>query len=113
MLHAESEIDNWIGVEMAQRHRAREGRAGQRRMDLGDLDRALRPTPGTIESYGHVRRIAELRFVLGVIRQRSQARAARAHVYVETERIGAGLKVHATIRDTTIKQRVGVALNVE
>jgi hypothetical protein len=32
---------------------------------------------------------------------------------VETERIGAGLKVHAAVRDTTIEQRVGVAPHVE
>src|SRR5580704_14726651 len=73
MPHAECEIDNRIGVEVAQRDRARQGRTGQRRVDLGDLDRALGPPPGAIESYGHVRRIAELRFVGGVIRQRSQA----------------------------------------
>ena len=89
MPHAECEIDNRIGVEVTQRDRARQGRTGQRRVDLGDLDRALGPPPDAIESHGHVRRIAELRFVGGVIRQRSQARAAGAHVRVETERIGA------------------------
>jgi hypothetical protein len=39
--------------------------------------------------------------------QRSQARAARAHVHVETERIGAGLKVRVAVGD------VGVAPHVE
>src|SRR5580698_10721397 len=73
MLHAECEIDNRIGVEVAQRDRARQGRTGQRRVDLGDLDRALGPPPDAIESHGHVRRIAELRVVDGVIRQHSQA----------------------------------------
>src|SRR6202007_3105043 len=71
------------------------------------------PPPGAIELYGHVRRIAELRFVGGVVRQRSQARAARAHVHVEAERIGAGPKIHAAVRDTTIEQRVAVAPHVE
>jgi len=58
-----------------------------------------------------VRRLAELRLVVGVICQRfPSARPPRAHVHVETERIGAGLK-----RPTrpsaipTIEQRVGVA----
>jgi len=82
-------------------------------MDLGDIDRARDPAPGAIELYGHVRRIAQLRLVGGVICQRFQARAARAHVHVETERIGAGLKVHAAVRDTTIEQQVGVAPHVE
>lgn len=82
-------------------------------MDLGDLDRAPDPAPSSIESYGHVRRIAELRLVVGVIRQRSQARAARTNTHVETEHIGTGLKVHAAVRDTTIEQRVGVAPHVE
>src|SRR5215813_11308150 len=113
MLHAEREIDNRIGVEVAQRDRARQGRTGQRRMDLGDFDRALGPPPGAIESYGHVRWIAELRLVLGVIRQRSEARAARANVHVETERIVAGPKSHSAVRDTTIEQRIGVAPHVE
>src|SRR5208282_120888 len=54
MLHAECEIDNRIGVEIAQCDRARQGRTGHRRVDLGDLDRALGPAPGAIESYGHV-----------------------------------------------------------
>ena len=113
MLHAECDIDDRIGVEIAQCDRARKGGTGHGRMDLGDLDRALGPAPGAVESYGHVRRIAELRLVVGVIRQRSQARAARAHVHVETERIGTGLEVHAAVRDTTIEQRVGVAPHVE
>ena len=82
-------------------------------MDLGDLDHAPGPAPGAIESYGQVRRIAELELVVGVIRQRSQARAARAHVHVKTKRIGADLKIHAAVRDTTIEQRVGVAPHVE
>src|ERR1700719_578244 len=113
MLHAECEIDNRISVEISQCDRARQGGTGHRRVDLGDLDRAPDPAPGAIESYGHVRRIAELRLVGGVIRQRSQARAARAHAHVETEHIGAGLKVHAALRDTTIEQRVSVAPHVE
>jgi hypothetical protein len=112
MLYAECEIDNRIGVEIAQRDRSRGG-TGHGRVDLGDLDRAPDPAPGAIESYGDVRRIAELRLVVGVICQRSQARAARAHVHVETERIDAGLKVHAAVRDTTIEQRVGVAPHIE
>ena len=58
---AECEIDNRIGVEIAKRDRARQGRTGHRRVDLGDLDRAPGPAPGAVESYGHVRRIAELR----------------------------------------------------
>ena len=113
MPHAECEIYDRIGVEVAQCDRARQVRTGQRRVDLGDLDRALGRPPGAIESYGHVRRIAELRFVHGVIRQRSQARAARAHVHVETEFICAGPKIHAAVRNTTIQQRVGVAPHVE
>jgi hypothetical protein len=32
---------------------------------------------------------------------------------VETERIGAGPKIHVAIRDTSIKQRTRVALNVK
>jgi hypothetical protein len=32
---------------------------------------------------------------------------------VETERIGAGLKIHAAVRDTTIEQRVGIVPHVE
>src|SRR4029077_10492793 len=91
----------------------RQGRTGHRRVDLGDLDRALGPAPGAIESYGDVRRIAELQVVSGVIRQCSQARAARAHVHVEPERVGAGLKIHAAVRDTTIEQRAGVVPHVE
>ncbi len=110
---AECEIDNRIGVEVAQRDRARQGRTGQRRVDLGDLDRALGPAPDAIESHGHVRRIAELRFVDGVIRQHSQAHAAPAQVHVETELIGAGPKIHAAVCNTTIEQRVGVAPHVE
>src|ERR1700680_3583841 len=102
MLHAECEIDNRIGVEISQYDRARQGGTGHRRVDLGDLDRAPDPAPGAIESYGHVRRLAELRLVVGVIRQRSQARAAYAHAHVETERIGASLKVHAAARDPPI-----------
>src|ERR1700687_2615160 len=113
MLYAECEIDNRIGVEISQGDRARQGGTGHRRVDLGDLDRAPDPAPGAIESYGHVRRLAELRLVGGVIRQRSQARAARAQAHVETERIGAGLEVYATVRDTTIEQRVRVAPHVE
>src|SRR4029077_9339880 len=77
------------------------------------LDRAPDQAPSAIESYGHVRRIAELRLVVSVIRPRSQARAVRAHVHAETEHIGAGLKVHAAVRDTTIEQRVDVAPHVE
>ena len=58
-------------------------------------------------------RIAELRLVVGVIRQRPK-RAPRAPMpYVETESIGAGLKVHAAVRDTTIEQRVVTAPHVE
>src|SRR5579862_3772059 len=113
MPYAEREIDNRIGVEIAQRDRARQGRTGHHRVDLGDLDRALAAPPGAIKSYGYVRRIPELRFVGGVIHQRSQARAARAHVHVETERIGSDLKIHAAVRDTTIEQRVGIAPHVE
>ena len=113
ILYAECEVDDRIGVEIAQCNRARQGGTGHGRVDLGDLDRTPDPAPGAIESYGSVRRIAELRLVIGVIRQRSQARAARADVHVESERIGTGLKVHAAVRHTTIEERVGVAPHVE
>ena len=113
MLHAECEIDNRIGVEIAQCDRARKGGTGHGRVDLGDLERALSPAPDALESYGYVCPLAELRLVVGVIRQNSQARAARAHVHVETEPIGTGLQVHAAVRDTTIEQRVGVAPHIE
>ena len=113
MPHAECEIDTRIGIDVAQRDRARQVRTGQRPVDLGDLDRALGTPPDAVESQGHVRRIAELRFVGGVIRQRSEARTARAHVDVETERIGARPKIHAAVRNTTIEERVAFAPHVE
>src|SRR3569833_2809789 len=101
MSHAECEIYNRIAVQVAQYDRARQRRTGQCRVDVGDLDRAIGPPPGAIESYGHVRRIAELRFVGGVIRQRSEARAACAQDHEETERTGAGPKLHSAVCDTT------------
>src|SRR5262249_13336142 len=55
----------------------------------------------------------ELRFVVGVIRQRSEARPACAHVHVKTEPIAAGPKIHSAVCDTPIEQRVGVAPHVE
>jgi hypothetical protein len=72
-------------------------------VDLGDLDHAPSPAPGAIESYGHVRRIAELELVVGVFRQRSEARAARAQCHVKTQRILVDLKIDAAILDTTIE----------
>jgi hypothetical protein len=82
MLYVECEIDNRVGVEIAQCDRAREGGTSHGRVDRGDFKRAPDPAPGAIESYGNVRRIAELRLVGGGIRQRSQARAARIHAHV-------------------------------
>ena len=111
--HAECEIDTRIGIDVAQRDRARQVRTGQCPVDLGDFDRALGTLPDAVESQGHVRRIAELWFVAGVVRQRSEARTARADVDVETERIGARPKIHAAVRDTTIEERVAFAPHVE
>ena len=101
-----------IGVHW-QRDRARQVRTGQRPVDLGDFDRALGTLQDAVESQGHVRRIAELWFVAGVVRQRSEARTARADVDVETKRIGARPKIHAAVRDTTIEERVTFAPHVE
>ena len=100
--HAEREIDHRIGVESAQRERTRKGRATHRRVDLGDLDCAPKAPPGAIESQGHIRRIAELRLVRSAIGQRSEARAARAHVHMEAQRVGAGLEIHAAVRNAAI-----------
>ena len=111
--HAECEIDTRIGIDVAQRDRARQVRTGQRPVDLGDFDRALGTLQVAVESQGHVRRIAELWFVAGVVRERSEARTARADVDVETERIGARLKIHAAVRDTTIEERVTFAPHIE
>ena len=74
-------------------------------MDLGDFDRALGTLQDAVESQGHVRRIAELWFVAVVVRQRSEARTARADVDVETERIGARPKIHTAVGDATIEER--------
>ena len=92
-----------------------QGGTGHRRVDLGNLHRAPDPAPAAIQSYGHVRRIAELRLVVGAaIRQAPAGRArVRPCPRVETERIGAGLKVHPAVRDTTIEQRVVVSPHVE
>ena len=113
MLYAEREIDNRIDVEIAQCDRARQGGTGHCRVDLGDIDHARDPAPSTIESHVYVCRVAELRLVVRVVCQRSQARAARAQVNVETERIGADLKIHAAVRDAAIEQRVAVAPHLE
>src|SRR3979409_385001 len=89
---AECEIDNRIGVEVAQRDRARQGRTGQRRVDLGDFDRALGPPPDALQP---------------------RRPAPPPYAPVETEPIGAGPKIPSAVRDTPIEQRVGVAPNVE
>ena len=105
--------DNRIRVDVAQYDRARQVRTGHRPADLGDLDGTLGSLPSAVESYGHVRRIAELWFVAGIIRQRSETRSTHTHVDVKTERIGACPKTHAAVRDTTIEQRVAFTPHVE
>ena len=96
--HAECEIDSRIGVEIAQRDRARPVRTGQRRVDIGDLDRALGPPPGAIES--QVTSVASPSCGSSTALSASalQARSSRAHVHVETEHIGADLKIHTAVR---------------
>src|SRR6185436_5283574 len=113
LAHADCEIDTRISIHVAQLDRARQLPTGQCPLDLGDFDRSLGTLQNAVESQGYVRRIAELWFVVGAIRQCPKARTARADVDLEMERIGARPKIHTAVHDSTVEKRMTFAPHLE